>query len=195
MRALWRRTRAAIDLYVQQYASNGALAVREIERLYSRFDVYASCDELEKAFHKRANHISELYRARGRAIQSRTGSGREQFPDLSVLLSVQTPIAGSPDEQIDGWCQMSDDLETVQQGKCRLDRSCDQATAFCTIDYTWRDERIRVLYEDGEPVSWNDGPAGYAFINKTPCVRSTSDSRIFCFFKRELEGRWFNHLP
>jgi hypothetical protein len=175
--------------------SSGFDAAREIESLYRRIGTYRSCEELSNAFNRKAKNISKLYRMSEREIARRTESGAKQIPDLTDPIGAQTPVAGSPDKEIDGWCQMSSDLEIVRHEACHFKRSCSSDTEFCEIEYTWPSERIEIQYKNGEPTSWNDSPAGYAFINGSPCVLRHSDNQILCFFDRQPEGKWFYHLP
>lgn len=195
LRARLRRTSAAIDLYWQQTMSNGVKAAAEIEKLYTRFPSFKTCKELSTTFHAQGNRISELYRDRRKAVEKRTGNGTRQVPDLSEPAGVETPVPGSPDLELDGWCQISDDMETVQTLMCRYDRSCEPDSERCRIDFSWPEERIQVRYFNGGPVQWNDELADFAFINKTPCVRRVSDDRILCFSEDEPTERWFYHLP
>lgn len=195
LRARWRRTRAALELYVQQSMSSGISAATEIKSLYRRIGAFPTCEELENAFHKRADRISNLYRKSAKAIANRLDHGTKLYPKLRAPAGVQTPVAGSPGKELDGWCQISSDLDTVQQQQCRFERTCAEETARCTISYSWDTEEIQVQYEDGEPVSWDDQPAGYAFINGRPCVRRTSDKDIFCFSEQRPDRVWFFHLP
>lgn len=195
LRARLRRTTAAIDLYLRQSKSNGLKAAQEIEQLYLRTEIFEDCNELKETVNKRAHHISRLYRASGRAIEQRLGYGSKQFPDLTVRVGVQTPVAGSPDKVMHGWCQLSDDLETIQHVECRFERSCEPQSSRCTINYSWSTERIQVQYNEGGPVSWNNTSAEYAFIDSSPCVRRTSDNMILCFFEQEPDRVWFYHLP
>ncbi len=195
MRARLRRTSAAIDLYREQIMSSGVSSVTEIGQLYTRFPAFKTCEELKDAFHKQATRISQLYRDSAAAIAKRTGNGTRLFPDLNEPAGPETPVPGSPDLELDGWCQISDDRETVETLMCRYDRSCEPDTARCRIDFSWPEERVQVQYFDGGPVRWNDELADFAFINKAPCVRRVSDSRILCFSEAEPKQRWFYHLP
>ncbi|WP_299472114.1 DUF922 domain-containing protein [uncultured Roseibium sp.] len=195
LRARLRRTTAAIELYLRQSSSSGLKAAREIERLYTRMRTFETCDELKNAVNKRAHLTSQLYRERGRAIEQRIGYGNKQFPDLTEPVGVQTPVAGSPDKVMQGWCQLSDDLETIQHVECRFERSCEPQSSRCSINYSWSTERIQVQYNEGGPVSWNNTSAEYAFIDSSPCVRRTSDNMILCFFEQEPDQVWIYHLP
>jgi predicted secreted Zn-dependent protease len=194
-RARWRRTRAALDLYLRQSRESGIKAVMEIKSLYRRIGAFKSCEELKKAFHRTAKIISDLYQDRSRAIARRTGYGTRQFPDLREPIGVQTPVADSPDMEMEGWCQTADKIEAVEQTPCHFRRSCAGGTARCTIEFSWASERIRIRYEDGEPKSWNNDPAAYAFMNASPCVQNMSDKVIFCFSERRPDRVWFYHLP
>lgn len=195
LRARWRRTRAALEMYVQQSMTSGVSAVREIESLPGRFGIYPTCDELADAFHKRANHVSRLYRASAKAIAERLDHGAILFPDLKAPIGLETPLARSPKKTGDGWCQMSTDLETVDQWQCKFARICEDASSRCTIDYSWETGHLKVRYDDGEPVGWNNAPAGYAFMNGRACVQKRSGEEFFCFSEQRPDRIWFYHLP
>lgn len=195
MRARWRRTKAALDLYLQQIVSGGEKAVKEIEQLHRRVEPQKTCNELELNFNRAANRTINLYRKREREIANRVGHGSNQIPDLADPISIQTPVAASPTVEVGGWCELSSDLENVRQEICGMKRTCVEGTANCTIQFEVGDDRILVEYEDGEPLSWNEEPAGYAFINRSSCVQNSLDKTILCFWEQKPEGNWFFHLP
>ena len=195
LRMRWRQTQAAMDLYLKQSMSFGMSAAKEIEYLYSRLGTFKSCATLKKAFNKRARHIAKLYENSSKVVAKRVFYGTRQIPDLMTPIGVQVPLPGSSDKEMAGWCEISADLENIEQFECRLKRKCSAETTQCTIDYVWASDGIRIKYDNGAPRLWNDEEAGYAFINASPCVQNLSDKRIFCFFEKRHEYNWYYHLP